>query len=246
MVDVLGGISSPLIESAIVGAVGIATITFKRWRTGLALIACAAAWAYLCATPAFTLLLWNGLANQYPPEPVAGYPHADAIVLVGGGSLPDPLATWNAAADPALSTPLGFTLALYRAGKADHIVISAGPGNTESLVDALVRQGVPERALLSTSKSHSTYEDSKFSAPLLYQVHARKILLVSYAAHMPRTVAVFRPRRFRVIPAPALEAPHRATGVGWTPNRANYWSARAWLHEYIGLWYYRLRGWAAW
>jgi uncharacterized SAM-binding protein YcdF (DUF218 family) len=74
-----------------------------------------------------------------------------------------------------------------------------------------------------------------------------KIILVTSAFHMPRAVGAFRKAGFEVIPAPA------EFHTGWAPPRAfERWvpsvnsireSDRA-LHEMVGLWVYRFRGWA--
>lgn len=246
MIDVLGGISHPLSEACAISAIGIAALVFKRRRSGIALIAAAIAWAYLCATPAFALLLYRGLAHQYPPKPPADYPHADAIVLVGGGPIPRPLQTWNANEDPALSTPLGFTLALYRHGKAP-IVAAVGDSATPAFQHALLRQGLPGAVLRLAFGSQTTHQDSTYATRVVPPRSAPVILLVATALHMPRTLAAFRKQGYQPIPAPAevqrwiARMPHT-----WLPHRGMLYFSRACLHEYIGLLYYRLRGWAIW
>ncbi|MGH8154208.1 MAG: YdcF family protein [Rhodanobacteraceae bacterium] len=244
MIDVLGGISSPLIESGTVGAIGVASLAFRRWRTGIALVVAAAAWAWLCATPAFAFLLWRGLADQYPPRSPAAYPHADAIVLVGGGPMPRPLDKWNAASNPALSTPLGFAVALYRAGKAP-LLVATGNYGAPTFRRTMVRQGVPRSALRQEPASRTTHQDAHYAEEALESPN-KTILLVATNLHMPRTAASFRRQGFKVIAAPAHHSPRfsRRDPSPW-PNRASIAATGACLHEYIGLFYYRLRGWAA-
>lgn len=244
MIDVLGGISHPLSEAGAIGAIGITALAFKRRRSGLALIAAAVAWAYLCATPAFALILYRGLADQYPPKPPTDYPRADAIVLVGGGPIPRPLQRWNAKDDPALSTPLGFAVALYRHGKAP-VLASVGGSATANFGRALRHQGLATPHLLLVPGSQTTHEDSTFARRALPPHAAPVILLVGTGMHMPRTLASFRKQGYRPIPAPALQQawiarmPH-----AWLPHLGMWFFSRASLHEYIGLLYYRLRGWA--
>lgn len=245
VIDVLGGISNPLIESASVGAVGVVSLAFRRWRTGIALVAAAGAWAWLCATPAFAFLLWRGLTDQYPPKPPAAYPHADAIVLVGGGPMPRPVDEWSAATYPALSTPLGFAVALYRSGKAPLLVATGNYGEPK-FAHVLARQGVPRSVLRQESASATTHQDAHYAEQALESA-SKTILLVATDLHMPRTAAAFRRQGFKVIAAPAQHAPRfsHEDPSPW-PNRAAMYVSRASLHEYIGLFYYRLRGWATW
>jgi uncharacterized SAM-binding protein YcdF (DUF218 family) len=246
VIDVLGGISHPLSEACAIGAIGIAALVFKRRRSGLALIAAAAAWAYLCATPAFALILYRGLAHPYPPKPPADYPRADAIVLVGGGPIPRPLQTWNAKDDPALATPLGFAVALYRHGKAP-VIAGVGGSATATFARALRHQNLASPHLLLVPGSHTTHEDATFTRRALPPRAAPVILLVGTGLHMPRTLASFRKQGYRPIPAPALQ-PAWIAGMphAWLPHRGMWFFSRASLHEYIGLLYYRLRGWATW
>lgn len=246
VIDLSGGISNPLIQACIVVGVGAVALVFRRWRTCGVLCATALAWAWLCATPAFSLLLWQGLAHPYPTRPAAAYPHADAIVLIGGAQTRDALGTWIAADDPALSTPLGVAVALYHAHKAPVIVATSNYATTAA-AHALVRQGIPAAALRLEPASKTTHQDATDSRSALRQLHANSILLVTTGSHMPRTVATFRKLGFAVVPAPTHQPTwlhHWPTSL--TPRNTALYLSRSWLHEYIGLAYYRLRGWAVW
>lgn len=246
MIDILGGISNPLTEAAVAGAVGLAALAFRRWRTGSAIIVAAATWACLCATPAFAFLLWQGLANQYPPKPPADYPRADAIVLVGGGPLPMPLNTWDATTQPDLATPLGFATALYRAGKAP-LLVAAGDYGRAPFRQPIARAGIPATALRPEPASQTTHQDAEYSREALQASANPSILLVATGTHMPRTVAAFRKQGFQTTPAPTL---HPDWTTHWPrslqPTISATHLSRSCLHEYIGLIYYRLRGWATW
>lgn len=246
MIDVLGGISNPLIESGTVGGIGVILLAFRRWRTGAALIVAAAIWAWLCATPAFGLLMWQGLANQYPSRPPSDYPRADAIVLVGGGPVPRPLDEWNAEKNPALSTPLGFALALYRSGRAP-LLVATGNYGRQPTRRALTRQGVPQALLRQEPASETTHQDAWYAQRALHHCDRPSILLVGTALHMPRMVATFRKNGFDVTAAPA-EEPAWLSRISrpWHPRKFGLHLSQASLHEYIGLFYYRLRGWAEW
>lgn len=246
MIDLSGGISNPLIEAGIVVGVGAVALIFRRWRTCGVLCTMALAWALLCATPAFSLLLWHGLAHQYPPQPPTAYPRADAIVLVGGGPVPRPLQQWHASAKPELSTPLGFAVALYKAGKAPILVAIANYATPMSSA-AIVRQGIPRSALRLEPASLTTHQDSVYAQRALQPAGNQTVLLVATDLHMPRTAATFRHAGFRFVAAPALRPAWLAHWQrGWHPSKRAVYLSESCLHEYAGMAYYRLRNWGTW
>lgn len=246
MIDILGGISLPLIQSGALAAAGVALLGLKHWRTGATLIVVAGAWAWLCATPTFSLLLWHALADRYPPRPVRDYPGAAAIIVVGGSLRPRRLEQWSATTDPARSDPLGLAVALYRAGKAP-VLVATGHYGMEPAARALVRVGIPRSALRLEPASRTTRQDSLYSLAALQNPGATPILLVTTGSHMPRTVATFRRQGFRVTAAPARPPPWvERDRPSLLPRRTALNRTEASLHEYIGLFYYRLRGWADW
>lgn len=236
-------IAYPEFQSAIAAAVGLVLVALRRYRSGGALIGLACLWLWLCATPAFAGWLQHTLERPYPQHQPSAYPHADAIMLVGGGKLP-PLHGWNSKTDPALDTPLGMVLALYRADKASNIVISAGVYTSGKLVALLHEQGVPAAAIHPAGDSLTTRQDAVLATPILRKMEASRILLVTYPVHMPRSAAVFRHRGFNVVAAPSLASHDSTLGASaWIPSHKALLLTRDCLHEYLGLAWYRLRGW---
>ena len=72
-----------------------------------------------------------------------------------------------------------------------------------------------------------------------------KILLVTSAFHMRRAEGVFAAQGLEVIPAPTDF--QRLVGVstlpGGTPTVSNLWRSTYALHELLGYWVYRYKGW---
>ena len=75
----------------------------------------------------------------------------------------------------------------------------------------------------------------------------RKVILVTSAMHMPRAAAAFRKAGFAVTPSPG----DFRTGWGeggpfdrFLPSLNSMEDSERTLHEWLGLWAYRLRGWA--
>jgi len=220
--------------------------------------------AFLCVTLAFVGLwalstpqvadaLARGLESQVEARPVEEAAEADAIVVLGGGlgpALPPRLGPdLDEAADRVL-----HAARLYRAGKAPLVVATGGyapwtgdaPPESESTADLLVEWGVPRESILVETGSRDTHENVVQVAKLLDEHHARRILLVTSAMHMPRALAVFERTGLVVIPSPtdfqAVTGSHE-TILDWVPRAdALDVSARA-LHEHIGRIWYHLHGW---
>jgi uncharacterized SAM-binding protein YcdF (DUF218 family) len=207
---------------------------------GLAVLA--VAWVWLCASPAFALWLQRGLENQYPQASASAYPRADAIVVLGGGRLPQEDDEWDTDSADHRPTRLGFGMELFQASRADTLVLS-GAGESLEMAGRLREQGVPASALITENTSTTTYENALYSARLLKQHKLQRILLVTSSRHMPRAVACFTRQGLTVIAAPV---PHRARSgrlnASWWPKRGAFYMSVFSLREYLALWTYRVLG----
>jgi len=205
--------------------------------------------------------LTRSLEWQYlPPEVV---PEVGAIVVLGGGTeapqYPRPAVELNGAGDRLL-----YAARLYHQGRADHILLSGGnitwlnasaTTTADDMASVIVQLGVPQGALWLQEDSRNTYEDAYYSACILKEKGVAHILLVTSAAHMPRSVALFEHQGLQVTPAPTDFAITQAEWADLTqpnvavqflnlfPNISNMGMTTSVLKEYIGMIVYRLRGW---
>ena len=232
-------------EVGIIVAFGLLLLALKRYRSAVLAALVAAAWAWLCASPAFATWLQQELQDQYPLRPATSYPTAQAIVVLSGSDFPHSSRRRRAHA-AAPTTRAGFGLRLYQAGDASVILLSGGGGGALRMAWTLRRQGVPASALRTETRSDSTHENALYSAQILERENKQRILLVTSAMDMPRAVASFRQQGLTVIPAPVPHLVHWLGGPqqGWGPQqRAIYLTSRC-LHEYLGFLAYKLLGWA--
>jgi len=246
LAEQLDRLSQPLIQTGILATLGLVCLGFQRYRVALSVLTLAALWTWLCCTPVFAAWLQHSLESQYPPQPAASYPTADAIVVLGGGTLPNSSRDWDDQDIQVRTTRVGFGLQLYRSGSAPIILLSGGDHEAERMSALLLQQGVPARALRTEELSTTTHQNALYSAIMLKREKRRSILLVTSTLHMPRAAASFRRQGLTVIPAPAQDiAQHfRKMRRSWWPERgAFYWTTRC-LREYLGLWGYKPRGWA--
>lgn len=241
-INELFDLSRPVPQAALLIVIGLLFLCFRHYRTGLVSCTLGVLWVVLCATPSFVGLMQHGLERGYPRIDAAQYPTADAIVVLGGG---DPLRLLDAqgrAVDLEVTRP-GFGLALFRDGRAPIVLLSGGgSGEAMEMAGHLKQLGVPASALRVESQSLTTHENALYSAAILKREGRHRILLVTSAWAMPRAAASFRRQGIDVIPAPSFDASH--TPPTWPRWRLSLWQSGRFLHEYVGLLFYKLRGWA--
>ena len=101
---------------------------------------------------------------------------------------------------------------------------------------------MPESQVWIADKSRSTYENAKYGAELVKGRGISRIVLVTDAYHMPRAEGCFRKQGLSVAPAPCgfIYYPHWEELLPrWRAIEQNELT----VHEFLGLAWYRLRGW---
>ncbi len=221
-----------------------------RWARGsFYTLLLAVGWLYLCSTALFADFLMGTLERGFVPRAMSVIAPADAIVLLGGatrgdthmGTLPD----LNGHADR-----LVHAVALYKAGKAPLILLTGGAADdgrpeAQQMKDVLAVMGVPAQHLMLENESRDTHDNAVNSARLLKARGMHRILLVTSAFHMRRSVALFEGQGLEVVPAPTDYQQLVAKQVlpDWLPQVSNLYQTTDALHEIVGYWIYRWKGW---
>jgi uncharacterized SAM-binding protein YcdF (DUF218 family) len=100
--------------------------------------------------------------------------------------------------------------------------------------------------------SRNTYENALFSTRILREKGIQRILLVTSALHMPRSLKLFQAQGLEVIPLPTdytvtqgdqAQLDARAFVLSLLPSAENLALTSRVLKEYIGIIVYDLRGW---
>ncbi len=199
------------------------------------------------------------LEQQYlPPENI---PQAEAIVILGGATRhnepPRVLPDMNERGDRLL-----YGAKLYKDGAAPKIILSGGQvkwfgrdsSEAENMATILELMGIPPSAMILESRSLNTHDNAVFTKEILEREHIKRILLVTSAAHMPRSLAIFQKQGIKAVPAPAdfiisdrKLVEHRfsieSRILNLLPDSGNLENTTQALKEYIGIFIYRLRGW---
>lgn len=231
----------------------------KKWQN--AVIIATLAVLFIAGNRWVAYSLTRSLEWQHLPP--AKIPTAEVIVVLGGGTEspqpPRPIVEVNSAGDRIL-----YAAHLYKEGKAPHLLLTGGYINwlneTETtpagqMAAILELMGIPAEAIWLEPESLNTYENAVNCAAILDEKDIERIILVTTATHMPRSVALFEAQGLQVIPAPvdfavteenwaALWHPNLSAQLTQLlPNITNLNMTTTALKEYIGMFVYRLRGW---
>ena len=91
--------------------------------------------------------------------------------------------------------------------------------------------------------SATTWENARFSVPMLNEAGITRIYLVTHAWHMRRALLAFQRAGMDAVPVPVRWDPPPRWVIAEFLPRTNAWSASYFaLHEWIGLLWYRVRG----
>jgi uncharacterized SAM-binding protein YcdF (DUF218 family) len=115
------------------------------------------------------------------------------------------------------------------------------PGDADAMEVLARKLGVPARGIMKENASRNTLEAARNVYSL---IKARRIILVTSAYHMKRSVALFSKQGFDVIPAPAvyLSEQTKRTAYSFIPRLGALDASAAACSEYISLYWYSLAG----
>jgi uncharacterized SAM-binding protein YcdF (DUF218 family) len=247
--------------------IGLATIfvvmglVFSRHKkTSRAFLISALVILFLSGNRWISYSLARSLEWQYLPKQDGI--SAPAIVVLGGGTesalFPRSAVEVNSAGDRMI-----HAADLYHMGASPLLVLSGGNVDWMESIDnspaadmhqIILKLGVPDSAIVLQPKSQNTYEDALYSAALLKEKGINKIILVTSAMHMPRSVALFEKQGLEVLPSPT---DFTITEDGWNrtfspnletfiinilPNSSSLGLTTNAMKEYIGLVTYQLQG----
>lgn len=246
LASIVVSLSYPPMLSACVLAAAALLWWRRRRRVALALAVAGVAWSMLWSIPLASNALRGVLEHRHAVREASELPHADAIVVLGGGSNYAWLDHPDVDPDRLHSSRLAAGARAWHAGKASKIILSGGAvgGTTEArrMATAIQRLGVPDEALVLEERSRDTRDNARYSMALADAQGGRKVLLVTSALHMPRAVACFEANGVSATPYP-VDYTIRPSGAGTARSViGNLRQVDTALHEWIGLAYYRLRG----
>lgn len=205
---------------------------------------------------ALAVLPWSNwlvapLEERFPP-PSALPDQVDGVVVLGGAVNPVMSAARHQPNINGAAERLFALLELGRRYPQARIVFSSGTGSIArpDLKEAPVVRGLLDSAGFDTTRvifenqSRNTWENAVFSRDLALPRPGQTWLLVTSAMHMPRSVGAFRAAGWQVVPYPVdyqTSGERHAIGLNLVGGGVSIHAA---LHEWLGLAYYRARGWS--
>jgi uncharacterized SAM-binding protein YcdF (DUF218 family) len=212
-------------------------------KVGLLAVAASVVFIWFASTLSCVCLLGLPLERPYlDAQSVESVPSADAIVVLGGGIGKAEEMTYPDMSDGA--DRIWHGARLYKAGKAP-IVIVSGTNDLYATVPLLIDFGVPPEAIVVDNESRNTYENSRFTEDLLLSNVGdpsvpKRVLLVTSAWHMTRSLGNFSKTSLVAIPAPADFKAHnmlygRQYWWSWiAPTADNFAQVGAYAKEWLG------------
>lgn len=238
----------------------VALITFwKRPKVAGGAIATALFVLLIASNAPVSRLLVRSLEWQHIPK--GELPQVPAIVVLGGAIKPQvPPRPWVDVADRGDRILHGAQL--YRQGKAPWLIFSGGridwKDNSESeskdMAAIALAMGVPQSAILEDPTSLNTYQNAVNVRQILDDKKIqRRVLLVTSAMHMPRSLLIFKRQGIDAIAAPTdflvTEDDFKPLD-SWQeiifsllPDIESLGNTTSVIKEYVGIAVYRLKGW---
>ncbi|SKB03840.1 Uncharacterized SAM-binding protein YcdF, DUF218 family [Prosthecobacter debontii] len=214
------------------------------------------AWGILSLLTCTALPSWlmARLEDQYALPSIQEVTGADAVVCLGGGihpSLTEPTGLHLVRGSDRLATALSMVVG----GMAPILVVGGGGyenqgdvlSEADAIADFLSRFPEPGFEIVSLGVCANTRDEAVKVAALAKERGWQKVVLVTSASHMARSVATFAKVGVPVLPVPChyLSSYNQVGTVKWfhLPHRNSFDIFDAWFHEIIGTWMYRWRGW---
>ncbi|MBD1825130.1 YdcF family protein [Cyanobacteria bacterium FACHB-DQ100] len=249
----------PLGLSCLLLLLTLVLILQKRSRLALIPVTLTFLILLLSSSPWVSDAIVKTLEYQYITE--GELPTADAIVVLGGSTgaalPPRPWIEVQEEGDRVL-----YAAKLYREKRAPRLILSGGridwrsnPGSeAEDMAILMEPMGVPRSAMLLESRSLNTRENAVNTLEIMKANKIEKILLVTSAMHMPRSMLIFKKLGIDAIPAPtdytlvqaeqASKSTLEARILDSLPDADQIRRTTRVLKEYVGILVYRVRGWA--
>lgn len=217
----------------------------RRYRWSLIFLAVGVAGFFLVGSGVLPRWLLGQLQGPYTLRPAQVWAPRNVVVLLTGGQVRVPPGT--------LEPSLGSYGRIAQAAMMYHdcrgakvlctVLVSGGDpdgyGTSLAVVygGLLQRMGVPAQDLLLEPRSANTWQNAKFTQPMLHAVSPARVWLVTSGFHMRRALAYFA--RFGIVPIPA-RADYIQIVPQWTPSAINFAMMDLGLHEYVGLLRFRV------
>lgn len=192
------------------------------------------------------------LENRYTPVSAEALAQAKSpikwIAVLGGGHYPDSRLPATGQLSDAASARLIEAVRLHRQLPGSRLILSGGAvyapvDEAQVMAKAAGILDVKSKDMMLESKSQDTEEQAVRIREI---VGKDRFILVTSAAHMPRSMALFKKAGLEPIPAPAhFMAPVVSEKINpgmFFPRADNLRKSESAVHEYLGILWAKVRG----
>ena len=174
------------------------------------------------------------LAEQYPPLELQDTAGAQAIVILGGGGQRAFAPEYGGpAAEPLLLERLSY--GAYIARKTGLPILVTGFRIEAAAMQATLKRNFGIDAHWVDDSAYDTFENARNSVRLLLPEGVNRVVLVTHATHMRRSVREFTAAGIEVVPAPVGIFAERDPGIlGYVPSVGALLRAHIAIHELLG------------
>ena len=213
-----------------------------RWRGRSTLLSASVLALVVCAVLPVAAALMMPLERRFPRP--AELTAMDGIIVLAGAERAKLSEVFGEPQFELYTDRLTtFLLLARRFPNAQLVHSGAGtdPDMSQSAVAArfLLEVGIVPPRVVFEDRSRNTAESARVAYDLVKPAAGSRWLLVTSAFHMPRSVGVFRAAGWDVT---AYPTDYKRVDLGWSSLTANLTHLDMAAHEWVGLLYYRLRG----
>lgn len=227
--------------------IGLAGLVRRHWRVGVSNLLIGLCLYALSIAPVASLLC-RGLEADFS---FPARPSGDVIVLLGGGTIQGvPDLSGTGVPTPLMMGRIVTAVRLYRQTRLP-IIITGGRWSDDDLSEAQVAKcvlmdlGVPQEAIIKEAMARDTAENARFTAAICRRKGFSRPIVLTTAYHLKRALIAFSAAGMPATPFPANFFATGNRPIQWRdllPRASSLCLSTNALHEYLGIWYYRIMG----
>ncbi len=191
--------------------------------------------------------LLRPLEYKYPPLlSLENLKDTKWIVVLGGGHVSDPRLPPNSQLSASALARLVEGIRFYRGLPNSKLILSGGAlydkvPEAKLFAEVAFEFGVKKEDMVLEEDSKDTEDEARLIAPI---VGKERLVLVTSASHMPRSMTLFKRYGMSPLPAPTdhlTKEPGSISPRMFYPSAESLWNAERAFHEYLGLIWLRLK-----
>lgn len=222
--------------------IGLAAVIHRRTRRlGHVCLSVGALMYLVLSLGPVSYALLKPLEFQYDAfDAEAKSAEAGYIVVMAGYALDMDYYPLSSKANAASTFRIMEAYHIWRSDPSRLIVVSGYREVPEIMARVLAAMGVPEENTIVENRSYNSYESAKNVEKI---IRGAQFILVTSAGHMPRCMGIFHKHGMNPIPAPTdFQAGKDPFSASFAPTVEHMRFSEMALHEYVGILWYRLRG----